>query len=461
MSATGAGEDGRGRGRRIAGRYRLTSVVSAGGSGIVWAAFDEVLGREVAVKELKASPYRSESDQTPEPGDTLREARAAGRIDHRGVVHVYDIVEHDGWQWIVMQLVKAPSLAELIRRDGPRTPHQTAKLGLQLLDALRAAHELGVIHCDVKPSNILVRGDEAVLTDFGIAHIEGEAAPAVEDTLVGAPSYIAPECVRGAPATTASDLWALGATLYAAVEGRPPFHRDDPIATLSAVATADPDPIRWAGMLAPLLTNLLARDPAQRPDAEQVEHELRRLVALGEPADTRPAPAGEPLGDETTTSDFRALASTSARASSRASKSRSGEARRARRRAIAVAAVVAALTVLLLGMLPSRATVDAQPSPVAGLHADAVSPTEPDPAEPDPAVVDPAVVDPADLDPADLDPAESQPYVGAPSAAGAAAQVEPAAVAAPADIGAPPKKRKGKGPARPPGKVGQETAQGP
>lgn len=376
-------DDGRGR---IAGRYRLTSVVNAGGSGTVWAAVDEVLGREVAVKEITASQYESEPDSAPVTEHTMREARAAGRVDHPGVVHVYDVVEHDGRPWIVMQLVKAPSLAEVIGRDGPRTPHEVAKLGLQLVGALRAAHALGIIHCDVKPSNVLVKGDRAVLTDFGIAHIEGEAPPFSKDTLAGAPSYIAPECVRGAPPTPASDLWALGATLYTAVEGRPPFHQDSPVATLTAVATGEPDPVRWAGMLAPLLTKLLARDPQRRADSAQIECELTRLVALGDTADARPAPTGEPIGDETTTSDFRSLQSVEAqRPEPGSSSDRAG---RIRRRAIAVAAAIVLLAALILGMLvPSRAAVEASLSPVVGQRPDAAAAAEPDPAGNQPSVV--------------------------------------------------------------------------
>ncbi|HET8640731.1 MAG TPA: serine/threonine-protein kinase, partial [Pseudonocardiaceae bacterium] len=289
MSATDTG--GRGLGRRIAGRYRLTRLINSGGSGSVWAAVDEVLGREVAIKDVAASPYLDGPDRRAVPEHTLREARAAGRINHPGVVLVHDVVEHDGRPWIVLQLVDAPSLAALVERDGPLAPHHAAVIGLQLAGALRAAHARGVTHRDVKPSNVLIDGDRVVLTDFGIAMIEGEAALCPPGTLVGAPSYIAPECVRGAPATPASDLWALGATLYAAVEGRAPFHRDDPIAALAATATGEPDPPGRAGVLTALLTRLLHREPGRRPDAAQVENDLRRLVAA---IDNRDEPVADP-----------------------------------------------------------------------------------------------------------------------------------------------------------------------
>ena len=276
------GEDtvGAGGERLIANRYRLSGVIGSGGAGTVWTAVDEVLGREVAVKDIVIPPWLDEAERELARERTLREARAACRIDHPNVVDIYDVVEQDDRPWIVMRLVKAPSLAQLTDRHGPRTPRAAARIGLQVLSALQAAHAHGIMHRDVKPSNVLVDDDRAVLTDFGIATIEGESTLTSPDTLVGAPSYIAPERVRGAPATPASDLWSLGATLYAAVEGRPPHLREGVIAILTAVATDEPDPPKRAGALTPLLTALLCRDPAQRPDAAQVELFLRRVVAL-------------------------------------------------------------------------------------------------------------------------------------------------------------------------------------
>ena len=287
-----------GSGRRIAGRYRLTGLVNAGGSGKVWAALDEVLGREVAIKDVGASPFLDGPDRGPVREHTLREARAAGRVDHPAVVNIYDVVEQDGQQWIVMQLVRAPSLAELIERDGPCTPRRAAQIGLQLLGALRAAHARGIVHRDVKPSNVLINGEQAVLTDFGIAAIDGEATFAFPDTLVGSPNYIAPELIRGGPATPASDLWALGATLYTAVEGRPPFHRDGAVAALTAAASCEPDPISRSGMLAPLLVELLRKEPSQRPDADHIERHLSRIAAFGGDPDGQ-APPGDSIDDQT------------------------------------------------------------------------------------------------------------------------------------------------------------------
>jgi len=273
--------------RLIAGRYRLTAVIGSGGAGTVWNAMDEVLGREVAVKDMVVPSWLGDKERALARERTLREARAACRIDHPNVVDVYDVVEQDDRPWIVMRLVKAPSLAQMIEESGPCTPGQAARIGLQVLSALRAAHTHGITHRDVKPSNVLVEGERAVLTDFGIATIDGESTLTAPNALVGAPGYIAPERVRGEPATAASDLWSLGATLYAAVEGRPPYVRDGMIAVLTAVANDEPDPLVKAGALAPVLEALLCRDPAKRPDAAQVERFLRRVVLLaGGGADT-------------------------------------------------------------------------------------------------------------------------------------------------------------------------------
>ncbi|HEY0639023.1 MAG TPA: serine/threonine-protein kinase, partial [Pseudonocardiaceae bacterium] len=280
-------------GSLIAGRYRILRPVRSGGTATVWAAIDEVLGREVAIKEVSVPSYPGGPDRHAVREQTMREARAAGRVNHPGVVSVHDVVEHDGRPWIVMSLIRAPSLAEVIDRDGPFDPPGAARIGLQLLDALRAVHGLGVIHRDVKPSNVLLEDEHAVLTDFGIATIAGEATLTPADTVLGAPSYIAPECVHGRPASPASDLWALGATLYAAVEGRPPFRRETAMAALVAAATCDPDPLRRAGALGPLLGRLLRRDPRLRPDADHVERELRRVAGLPSAASAVPG-AGVP-----------------------------------------------------------------------------------------------------------------------------------------------------------------------
>jgi eukaryotic-like serine/threonine-protein kinase len=268
------------RGRCLAGRYRLTDMIGSGGAGNVWAAVDEVLGRRVAVKDVGAPPWLSVEGWQALRERTLREARAAAVISHPNVVTVYDVVEEDSRPWIVMQLVEARTLAQIIHEDGPCPPQQVAEIGLQMLAALEAAHDHGILHRDVKPSNVLVEEDgRAVLTDFGIATVDGDAALTASGVLVGAPAYIAPERIKGDAAGPPSDLWSLGATLYTAVEGHPPYRRDDPMCTIAAVVHDDPDPPSMAGTLAPLLERLLHKDPEQRPSAAEVERFLRYVVS--------------------------------------------------------------------------------------------------------------------------------------------------------------------------------------
>jgi eukaryotic-like serine/threonine-protein kinase len=271
--------------RLLAGRYRLTGMVGCGGMGTVWVASDEVLAREVAVKEVTLSPALSEPEREEACERTMREARAAARITHPNVVTVYDVVVDNGRPWIVMQLIASRTLADIIAVDGPLPPPQVAQIGIDVLAALEAAHSKGILHRDVKPSNVLLdeRG-QAFLTDFGIATIDGDTSLTATDALVGAPSYIAPERARALPSGPASDLWSLGATLYAAVEGHPPFDNDDALATLTSIVTDAPAPMTCAGELAPLLAGMLCKNPDARPDPLAVELALRQVVE-GAPAD--------------------------------------------------------------------------------------------------------------------------------------------------------------------------------
>ena len=254
--------------RLIGSRYRLTEPLGRGGMGTVWAAVDEVLDREVAVKEVIPPDWLSTEDQESLRSRTMREARAAARISSRAAVTVFDVVEEDGKPWIVMERLRAGTLTELLREEGPLPADRVARIGLRLLEALSAAHTAGVLHRDVKPSNVMITGDgEAVLTDFGIASLAGDPTLTVTGMLIGSPAYMAPERARGGPATPAGDLWSLGCTLYTAVEGRGPFAKEGPLATLTAVITDEPYPPVRAGALAPVLLALLAKDPAERPDA--------------------------------------------------------------------------------------------------------------------------------------------------------------------------------------------------
>ncbi|MEJ8659215.1 serine/threonine-protein kinase [Streptomyces sp. MS1.AVA.4] len=259
----------------LAGRYRLTETIGRGGMGKVWRAQDEVLHRTVAVKELTAGLYVSEADRTVLHARTQKEARAAARISHPNVVTVHDVLEHDGRPWIVMQYVDGPSLADAAKESGRIPPAEAARIGLHVLGALRAAHAAGVLHRDVKPGNVLLASDRRVLlTDFGIAAIEGDSTITRTGELVGSIDYLAPERVRGGDPGPASDLWSLGATLYTAVEGTSPFRRTSPLSTMQAVVTEEPAPAEHAGSLGPVITALLRKEPGQRPPADEAERML-------------------------------------------------------------------------------------------------------------------------------------------------------------------------------------------
>ncbi|MDN3353846.1 serine/threonine-protein kinase [Actinomadura sp. DC4] len=273
---------------RVGDRYELLSRLGQGGMGTVWRAHDELLGRDVAVKEVLLPPGMSETERGQRHARTIREARSAARLSHPGVVTVHDVVEHEGRPWIVMELVSAPSLQDVIDAEGPLPPRRVAALGRQTLAALRAAHAAGIVHRDVKPSNVLVAGaDRVVVTDFGIAALEGDATLTGTGVLIGSPAYIAPERARGEHSGPASDLWSLGATLYAAVEGRSPFERSGPVSTLAAIMAEEPPPPLNAGPLTPVLAGLLRRDPVDRMTAAEADRVLGQ-VAEG----TRP-PAGD------------------------------------------------------------------------------------------------------------------------------------------------------------------------
>lgn len=209
--------------RLIAGRYRLLSPLGEGGMGTVWRARDEVLHREVAVKEVRAPAGLPDSDIERLYARLEREAWAAARVANRNVVTVYDVAMQDGRPWIVMELVRGISLAELLDTEGPLEPAQAAHIGAEVLAALRAAHEVGVLHRDVKPANVLMSNDgRVVLTDFGIASVEGTSAITMTGEVIGSPEFLAPERALGRTPGPESDLWSLGVLLYAAVEGNSP-----------------------------------------------------------------------------------------------------------------------------------------------------------------------------------------------------------------------------------------------
>ncbi|MEV8595783.1 protein kinase [Streptomyces sp. NPDC052012] len=294
------------QGSLVAGRYRLGESIGSGGMGRVWRAHDEVLHRSVAIKELTAALYVSDSEQAMLLARTRAEARAAARINHSAVVTVHDVLEHDGRPWIVMELVEGRSLADAVKEEGRVEPREAARVGMWVLRALRAAHTAGVLHRDVKPGNVLLgRDGRVLLTDFGIAQIDGDTAITRTGEVVGSVDYLAPERVRGHDPGPASDLWALGATLYTAVEGRSPFRRTSPLTTMQAVVEEEATEPRHAGPLAPVIGALLSKDPADRPDAAAAEQMLAEAAEGRRPdsaqlyVPTRAAGAHVPLPDET------------------------------------------------------------------------------------------------------------------------------------------------------------------
>ncbi|WP_367321289.1 serine/threonine-protein kinase [Streptomyces sp. HUAS ZL42] len=273
-----------GTGRLIAGRYRLLGRLGHGGMGTVWRAKDETVDREVAVKEPRVPDHLPERERANVFERMRREARAAARLDHPAVVNVHDVAVVDNQPWIVMELVQGRSLGVALQ-EGTLSARDAARIGLEVLGALEAAHAAGILHRDVKPDNVLLgRHDRVVLTDFGIAQIEGETNLTDTGGFVGSPEYIAPERVLGQRPGPASDLWSLGVVLYAATEGVSPFRRTNTPATLQSVLNATPAPPASAqGPLADAINGLLQKDPARRPNAAQVR-------ALLETAANPPAP---------------------------------------------------------------------------------------------------------------------------------------------------------------------------
>lgn len=283
----------------LAGRYRLVNRLASGGMGSVWEAWDELLQRPVAVKQLL--PQSGGEDIQVAVDRAMREARITARLHHPHAVPVYDVVEHDGRPCLIMQYVPSASLQEVLNDKGVLAPAVVAGIGAEIASALAAAHEVGIVHRDVKPSNVLITEDgSAKLTDFGVSHAAGDVTLTSAGIVTGTPAYLAPEVARGARSNPATDVFSLGATLYAALEGMPPFGTaDNPMALLHRVASGQIEPPRRSGPMAPLLIRMLAANPADRPPMIDVSHTLAALHAdlVSTQTATRraPPPAAVPL----------------------------------------------------------------------------------------------------------------------------------------------------------------------
>lgn len=256
-------------GSLVAQRYRLVQVIGTGGMGRVWLGRDEVIGREVAIKELLLPAGLDAQQRALLCQRAMREAQLAGHLNHPGIVTVHDVVEYNGTPMIVMEYVRGGSLSDAIKAQGALPVDQVAYVANAMLSALRAAHEAGIVHRDLKPANVLLSGDRVVITDFGIARLTGDVPLTTDGSIVGTPAYMAPEQGTGAPITPATDMWSLGATLYAAVEGRPPYQGQDFMTTLSMLLTQEPAPPQRAGQLSSLLGGLLRKNPAERATIDQ------------------------------------------------------------------------------------------------------------------------------------------------------------------------------------------------
>ncbi|MFI7399059.1 protein kinase [Streptomyces sp. NPDC049541] len=293
--------------RLLAGRYQLVEQLGHGGMGTVWRAHDELLDREVAVKEVSVSDL-SREERSVLHTRMQQEARAAARIRHPSVITVFDVLQESDRPWIVMELIDGQSLADVIATEGTLLPRDAAQVGTAVLAALDRAHQLGVLHRDVKPANVLLeRSGRVVLTDFGIALLEGSPGLTHTGDIVGSPDYLAPERATGHRPGPPSDLWSLGATLYAAVEGESPFRRTSTLSTLQAVISDPlPEP-RHAGPLTSVIEALLRKDPDARPTAPQAQRMLEE-VAAGAVAPHEPHPATQAVPPQETESAGEVLA---------------------------------------------------------------------------------------------------------------------------------------------------------
>jgi hypothetical protein len=369
-------------GELIAGRYRLVSRIAVGGMGMVWEGWDELLRRRVAVKQLLTQPGLSEADALLARDRVIREARITARLHHPHAVTLYDVVDEDGSPCLIMQFVQSRSLSAVLQERGTLQLAEVTRIGADVASALQAAHAVGIVHRDVKPGNVLITDDgSAKLTDFGISHAVGDVTLTSTGMVSGTPAYLAPEVARGGKSSFPADVFSLGATLYAALEGAPPFGTDtNPMAILHRVASGELIPPRRSGSLTPLLLRMLAPEPAGRPGMGEVAYELAAhpggpgpaddaettvitaaLVAPEEPEPGWPLAGDNPPAEPTDTAPLAVLPAADPAPLRTAPRSapRTGARPGARRAALAVLAVVL-VAAALVGFLLLRDTGSGQ-----------------------------------------------------------------------------------------------------
>ena len=291
--------------QRIADRYVLRRELGRGGMGIVWEAYDTALDRVVAIKQVLLPGHFTDAERDDAHARVRREARSAARVNHPTVITIHDVFEHEHNPWVVMELVEGGSLQEMLSAEGALSPDRVAEIAVSLLEAVRAADAAGVLHRDIKPGNIMMSSDgRVILTDFGIATVEGGPSITRTGALIGSPEYMPPERLEGAPADHRGDLWSIGVTLYAAVEGSSPFRRDSITAAIAAVISAPMPPMTRAGWLEPVIAGLLERDPDRRLTVDQALRLLRDLRSGPAGATAVAAAAGVPSGPREPVADY-------------------------------------------------------------------------------------------------------------------------------------------------------------
>lgn len=274
--------------RLIDGRFALAESLGSGGMGTVWRAHDQLLGRKVALKEVRLPANLASAERDSVRERVIREARAAAKLSHASAVTVFDVIEEEDNIFIAMELVESPTLAQIVESEGPFSPDRAARTGLAVLGALEAAHAAGIVHRDVKPANIMVGAEDRIkLADFGIASIKGDPRLTATGMVIGSPSFMAPEQASGKEAGPASDMWGLGATLFFATEGVGPFDREGPMPTLMAITSEEAPAAVHAGPLQAAIGLLLSKEPGLRPSAA----ELRPVLLKATGSHPRPGPA--------------------------------------------------------------------------------------------------------------------------------------------------------------------------